>query len=335
MRPAHATTLPPHGAGVVLARRFVRAVLTEQGLHGIVDDVVLAACELVTNAVLHARTAVELSLEVTPTTVRVSVHDEDRTLPVVRDHGLTATTGRGLAMVAALAQEIGAAPTPQGKVVWFTVPHLPTQDRSGGSGSGGPPGTSGGAVRSVRSGRSGRSGTATRPGPLGPPALPASGAGRPRVTLDGLPVAWWRAARRHEEAALRELALLHGDSLPPTPEGWAWFADSASALAEVDAPVERATLGVAEPPTTVRVEVVVTPGLAERVGRLMETLAEAEDRAAAGELLLPAAPPPLLAARRWRFGQVLAQADGAPAVTWRDWLRQELPALAGVRAQTS
>ena len=56
--------LPPAGASVGEARRFVTALLAERGLEHLQDDATLAVSELVTNAVLHARTTIEVRVDV-------------------------------------------------------------------------------------------------------------------------------------------------------------------------------------------------------------------------------------------------------------------------------
>lgn len=303
--------LPPHGASVAITRRFITSALADAGVsdEDVVDDVVLAACELVTNAVLHARSVIQVSLELRDDAVRVTVEDQNRTLPLLRDYGAAATTGRGLALVSALAADVGARHTANGKAVWFTVPHLPTQ-RTGATGSG-------------------RHDGATHL-PLSP-QVPTAHDGS-TAALDGVPVGWWRAARRHEEAALRELALFHGDALAPTMDAWTWFGDSTTALTRVDAPIERALTGDA-PPTSLRVDVSIADGLAQQVERLLATLSEADGRAQAGELLIPTTPAPLRAVRSWRFGEVLRQAAGMPPTTWRAYLEREQPGLVALAGE--
>jgi hypothetical protein len=75
----------------------------------------------VTNAVLHARSAVALAVTLNETRLRVEVCDDSGVLPSVRPHDLDAATGRGLAIVAAYAAAWGAEERPSGKCVWFEV----------------------------------------------------------------------------------------------------------------------------------------------------------------------------------------------------------------------
>lgn len=77
--------------------------------------------ELVTNAVMHARTPLDIRVNVEPDQMRVDVRDHDPTLPWRRSCSPDALGGRGLHLVDALATTWGAEPCPDGKVVWFTL----------------------------------------------------------------------------------------------------------------------------------------------------------------------------------------------------------------------
>ncbi len=91
-------------------RRWGRDDLTTSGA--------LLVTELVTNAVLHARTMVQVCLERRDEIVRVEVRDGSPVRPAQRNHGLDATTGRGLTLVARLAASWGVDMGGNGKVVW-------------------------------------------------------------------------------------------------------------------------------------------------------------------------------------------------------------------------
>ena len=86
----------------------------------IVADAVLLTSELVSNAVLHARTPFEV--EVTGAeTVRVVVRDGSPDPPEVANPGPDETGGRGLLLVHSLATRWGYEVTPTGKSVWFEL----------------------------------------------------------------------------------------------------------------------------------------------------------------------------------------------------------------------
>ncbi|MGH8928741.1 MAG: ATP-binding protein, partial [Acidimicrobiia bacterium] len=80
--------------------------------------------ELVTNAVLHARTPFLVKVTVAPDLIRVSVTDGDRTQPLMKQHGLSDPTGRGLRIVDAMADRWGVDPDVDGKTVWFELERL-------------------------------------------------------------------------------------------------------------------------------------------------------------------------------------------------------------------
>jgi hypothetical protein len=86
-----------------------------------VDDAVLLASELVTNAVLHARCAPSIELLRVDASVRCVVTDASRAEPRRRHYGAEAVTGRGLALVDAIAARWGSDPEPLGKRVWFEL----------------------------------------------------------------------------------------------------------------------------------------------------------------------------------------------------------------------
>lgn len=129
-------TLPAGPDSPGQARRFVQRQLSGWGLDGLVDDVCLVATELVTNAVLHARSDMEVVLEVGDR-VRLEVHDRSPRIPAVRTSSTLTATGRGLRLVDLLANHWGAEPTGAGKVVWcdFAVPTVADGDRSGRAGA--------------------------------------------------------------------------------------------------------------------------------------------------------------------------------------------------------
>jgi anti-sigma regulatory factor (Ser/Thr protein kinase) len=114
-------SLPPLPASVAKARRFV---LSKLGQLGVSDpgDVALVVSELVTNAVVHAGTAITVRVGPGPAGVRIEIADESRDLPGLRIPNPGAKSGRGLLLVEHFTQAWGVEQTPSGKVVWFIVP---------------------------------------------------------------------------------------------------------------------------------------------------------------------------------------------------------------------
>jgi anti-sigma regulatory factor (Ser/Thr protein kinase) len=85
--------------------------------HDVVKDVVLAASELVTNAVEAGATSVELRVNVTKQDITMSVDDDTGGWPTLTSPNPYATRGRGLAIVAKTAQTWDVERTDQGKKV--------------------------------------------------------------------------------------------------------------------------------------------------------------------------------------------------------------------------
>ena len=113
--------LPPEPSSATRARRFAREELEESYPADTLDTIALLVTELVTNAILHARTPLQLTLEWRPGHVRIGVEDESNEQPAVRRYESDAVTGRGLALVEQLASSWGVDATPSGKVVWCEV----------------------------------------------------------------------------------------------------------------------------------------------------------------------------------------------------------------------
>ena len=116
--------LPGTPAAPSVARLFVRSLCLEWGAASVCDVAELLSSELVTNAVVHARSPVELSAAYDDASVlRIDVYDRSpdpvhEALMPVAD---SAEGGRGLAIVARLATHWGVDPSAQGKRVWFTL----------------------------------------------------------------------------------------------------------------------------------------------------------------------------------------------------------------------
>src|SRR5688572_1277771 len=122
MRREQRVELPPQPSSAREARRFVARALTEAPPESREIGVLLAS-ELVTNALLYAQG--RIVVEVTPldASFRISVHDP-RPGPITpRQVPVTATSGRGLALVDQLSQSWGVqSPSGDGKDVWFEIP---------------------------------------------------------------------------------------------------------------------------------------------------------------------------------------------------------------------
>lgn len=106
------------------ARHFVTDAVHRWNGPRDLSDAELLTTEIVTNAVVHGRTEVDLAVRYDPTTEMITVE--------VRDNGLEhlhrpeddqhATSGRGLSIVDRVADSWGVTEVPgEGKVVWFAL----------------------------------------------------------------------------------------------------------------------------------------------------------------------------------------------------------------------
>lgn len=103
------------------ARRFTRDQLNAWGVADLTETAILMISELVTNAILHGGDGAVLTLVLTDIKFRAEVRDSSPVVPVMRGYSDTATTGRGMVIVDALAADWGSFPVEGGKIVWFEL----------------------------------------------------------------------------------------------------------------------------------------------------------------------------------------------------------------------
>jgi anti-sigma regulatory factor (Ser/Thr protein kinase) len=119
----------PEPAAVAAARKFVRETLqswleTRPGPAdaGLVDDAVLLTSELVTNAVVHAGTDIDLTLRLILPFLHIAVRDRGPGRPrITGPIDESAESGRGLMLVDAVAERWGTFYPETGKIVWGRV----------------------------------------------------------------------------------------------------------------------------------------------------------------------------------------------------------------------
>ena len=113
--------LTPDPASVPTARRLVRDLLGAWQAPHDRDDAALLITELVANVVDHVGGDVAFTLELTlsDSWLRVAVRDGSSVEPVVREMSIERLRGRGMQLVAALADRWGVEPLDGGKRVWF------------------------------------------------------------------------------------------------------------------------------------------------------------------------------------------------------------------------
>ncbi|MGW6895386.1 SpoIIE family protein phosphatase [Streptomyces sp. NBC_01727] len=110
-------TLPNEPQSAAAARRLVAARLTDWGLDDLTFSTELIASELVTNAVRYSTGPTELRL-INDRALICEVSDNTNVAPQLRHAEDDDEGGRGLYLVAQLAQHWGARHTGRGKTIW-------------------------------------------------------------------------------------------------------------------------------------------------------------------------------------------------------------------------
>jgi anti-sigma regulatory factor (Ser/Thr protein kinase) len=278
-------SFPPEATSVPAARRFVRGLLLEAGQERWVDEAQLAVSELCTNAVLHAHTAFEVTVQCSDDGVYVQVWDDDAVLPTRRFSDAGSTTGRGMELVEAVASSSGVQTVGPTKVVWFCL------------GMSRPDGDDDVLLDRWRY-RADES-----------PAVP-DGAARDVVLLD-MPVALWVSAREHHNTLMREFSL-HQQAAQVAPglvPARLVAADRCRSLVLV-------ALRAAGGGPAVELHLQVRPEQAAWFEALRDVLDDAEQLARTGALLASPGPSEIVAVRRWACGQVLHQLAGGAPSAW-------------------
>jgi anti-sigma regulatory factor (Ser/Thr protein kinase) len=113
---------PAGRSSIPRARRFARAAI-EGATEELAATIALIVSELATNSVRHAASSFDVRIERFGDHIRIEVEDDGDGQPVMRSPGVRATSGRGLQIVQALADDWGvlAKPDPPGKTVWATI----------------------------------------------------------------------------------------------------------------------------------------------------------------------------------------------------------------------
>ncbi|MFJ9574608.1 ATP-binding protein [Streptomyces bacillaris] len=123
--------LPDPGA-IAPVRRRLRALLRENGLEHVADDVALICQELMANAVLHGclnlptgTTKLKITVAWSDAQLRAVVLDPSEEKPREPDASCSRTSGRGLRLVGELSDRWGVETPPDGtgKAVWTELDH--------------------------------------------------------------------------------------------------------------------------------------------------------------------------------------------------------------------
>lgn len=104
------------------ARRFMDETLRTWAVEELLDAVNLLVSELVTNAVVHARSEPEVAVVLTSDALRVEVADRGEGSAELKAAADFDTSGRGIALVDMMAARWGVDPRADGgKAVWFEL----------------------------------------------------------------------------------------------------------------------------------------------------------------------------------------------------------------------
>lgn len=294
--PQHELVLQPERDSAAAARRFVAALAERYGLVDIVEQVKLCTSELVTNAVLHARTELVVLVRATGNLMNVSVRDSS---PVPLSVGSFEAgeslasgdeahiTGRGWVLVSAVANGCGVIEHDVGKTVWFEL-------RSGVS-------------------------------PEGPPSALPTGAAPTRIEeappdwktirMVDVPARLMVASEQQLSDLVREAQLAVAGPAPALPGGRRTTA-LMQAISDRYAGQRgmgwsRAVQALSEGRDLITFEVPVPPEIGEDARVFLGLIEDAEELCRQGRLLVMPAPEELRFFRRWAVDEVLRQLDGA------------------------
>ena len=288
------TLLPAEPRSAGQARRFVGAALHQLGYERHSDTTELLVSELVTNAVLHCRSAVGVRISAGASGVRVEVSDGSTVLPSPRGFSADAATGRGLELVEVLSSRWGVEPRPDGKVVWFELGEAAEGTEDEGT-----------AVDPTAPASDDRDDAAE-----GQADGAADDEARVGIRLLGAPVALYRAMQQHDEALLREHTLL---TLDASAGGASTGTVAQVVIEQLDAGLRAADDAGEESADLVGM---VRAADAEASGLLLAVLEEADELARSGQLLTPPTLPEAGGCRRWWLGEVITQSGGGPPTPW-------------------
>ncbi len=296
--------LDPAALSARAAREHVHGLLDAAGRPDWVEAAELAVSEVVTNAVLHAHTAIRLWARLDDDGLLVEVHDQNPALPSQRAYDTHATTGRGMDLLAAVTSAHGVRATGTGKAVWFRL--ADTEQAP--------------AVDLL-------AGWDDEPEPA--PALP----GARTVVLLAMPSTLWLAAREHHDALLRESVLFRAEH-PDDPGSQADLTRADEARSLVSGRLESEVVRAREEGSAVQPLPEYHPGALPSVPERLDLVLEVREEQAAsfaalqdalddgerlardGRLLVRPGLPEIVAVRDWACEQVIAQLAGAPAAAW-------------------
>ena len=315
--------LEPHPSSVSQARRLVSAALDDLGRAELADDAALAVSELVTNALVHAGTPIEVVVSQRNAEVLVEVVDDNPRLPSRRAHAQLAGTGRGLNLVEQVTVAWGARERPPGKSVWFAVGAAAEADEEA-------PGDLDADLDALLAA------FPDDPGPENPDQQPEP---QPLdVVLLDVPLLLHAAWQMQAESVLREYLLTRlagdDDSVEKELEAHAGVHEALMLLKENvpapdlgDHPEELMATAVEPLVSADRLVMPIPAGSVDYFEQLEAALDAAVALAEAGALLTPPTQPEVRGFRRWLCRQVREQRAGGMPEPWQADVDTELAPL--------
>lgn len=117
----HTVTIAGDLRDVRVARIHARKFMAANHLGAAADDVALVVSELVTNALLHGRGPITMTLTLAPPELIIAVRDEGESSPTDQVYDDDAESGRGLGIVRRLAARLLFEPSDGAKSVVAAV----------------------------------------------------------------------------------------------------------------------------------------------------------------------------------------------------------------------
>jgi len=330
------------------ARREISSRLARAArpVRELVGDIKLLAGELLTNAVLHGEPPVRLRLVARGGSLRVEVADASQVAPLRTRNNSDTMTGRGMALVAAIAARWGTEVDRHGKVVWAEVdlagtgePEDEAELLPAGPAGRVPRETSSDDTRTSAPARLTKPDETDAAGETDPADAvdPAGGvSSRYHVILGDVATDLLLAAESHTDSLLREFTLAAvgtgaAQHTPVPPRLAQLIHRVTDRFGEARQAVRRQALAAAAAGEQItRLELSPPASTADVAEEYLAALDEADEYARQARMLTLASPPVYRAFRRWYISSLVSQLRAAasgqvatPPPSFEEYLRRQ------------